>query len=262
MTAIPEPFTVLRDAGLAGRVVHVPQPRRLAVLAGQETMERLQHLGFADRILYIPRRPRSDESALASVITTLQAAGLGGRKVYVPPLRSEDTHPLAVQTALQHMAQTRKKLYVPRQRLPEDEALVQALLDHVESIYERTGSALITANPRRPGWAFVRALGATRWAHLLGVPRDAIVQARRRAFLRWRYWLQRYEQPLWQTLQAQRAQQQWETQYYRYLACRAAVRRGAPVSSTDPLLPFARRSLASRSWKHEPRPPRKEMPHA
>jgi hypothetical protein len=250
MTTVPDIVAVLREAGLGGRVVHVPQPSQLESLIGLERVRHLQAQGYGGQHLYVPRQPLDATDAVASIMTALQQAGLSGQKVYVPQRLSPHDQTPALQTTLRQFAHTRKKVYIPAQQLTQTEHLVQTLLDTVETIYERTGSALVTAHPHRPGWAFVQALGATRLARQLQVPREAIVDARRRAYQRWRYWVRRYEQPLWQDLQACTSLDRWGAQFLHYLTCRTALRRGTYDTDTDPLLPFAHRSLESRSWKH------------
>ncbi len=255
MTTSPDTLEVLRAAGLGGRVLHVPQPSQLELLIGRDRVRQLQQGGYGGQHLYVPRGSVRATDAWAPILTTLQQAGLRGHKVYVPQRSSPRDQTAAVQTALQQFGATRRKVYIPSHRTLQTEQLVQTLLDRVETIYERTGSALVTAHPHRPGWAFVQALGATRLARQLDVPREAVVEARRRAYQRWRYWVQRYEQPLWQELQASTSLDQWGASYLRYLTCRSALRRGTRDTTADLLLPFARRSLESRSWIHHPLSP-------
>jgi hypothetical protein len=253
MTTPPDAFAVLRAAGLGGRVLHVPQPSQLEILIGLDEVSQLQQWGYGGQHLYVPQRPVQATGPWARMMTKLQRAGLGGQKIYVPcpPAHAQTS---AVRTALQQCAETRTTVYIPAQRTVHMEQLVQTLLDRVETIYERTGSALVTAHPHRPGWAFVQALGATRLARELDVPRTDLVLARTRALHRWRYWIQCYEDPLWQELQAHTTPQRWDAHYHRYLASRATLRRGTGTDTADPLLPFARRSLESRSWTHHTLP--------
>ena len=255
MTTTSTLIDVLRDAGLSGRVVHVPQPSQLEDLIGLDLVHQLQQWGYGGQHLYVPRRRLQTKGVWTTIITTLQQAELAGQKVYVPQPSSQRGQTAAVRTALQQFAATRTTVYIPAQRDAQIEQLVQTLLERVETIYERTGSVLVTAHPRRPGWAFVQALGATRLARELQVARSDLVRARTRALHRWCYWIQRYEEPLWQALQAQTTRQGWDAQYHRYLACRAAVRRGTLFDPADPLVPFARRSLESCSWKHHSHTP-------
>ena len=117
----------------------------------------------------------------------------------------------------------------------EREALVCRLLGEVGTLYERNTNPLLLTRPHRRRWGFVRALGATRLAHVLGAPRDAVVEARRLAFYRWRYWFFRYEATLW-TEMATLGAHEWERNLLHYLG----VSRGAPSTCARRVAPSAR----------------------
>ena len=130
----------------------------------------------------------------------------------------------------------------------EPERLVRRLLGEVETLYERNTNPLLLTHPHRRRWGFVRALGATRLAHVLGAPRDAVVAARRLAFYRWRYWFFRYEATLWTEI-AQRGAPEWERNLLHYLGVRAALRRGALGTPGGIFLAWALRSLSTVTWR-------------
>jgi hypothetical protein len=125
-------------------------------------------------------------------------------------------------------------------------------LDEVESLYERNTNPLLLSRPLRRRWGFVRALGATRLAHVFDVSREAVVDARRLAFYRWRYWFFRYEATLWVEI-AQRGAQQWERNLLQYLAVRAALRGGSPGAADGMVLAWALRSLSTVTWRSHDR---------
>jgi hypothetical protein len=126
--------------------------------------------------------------------------------------------------------------------------LICRLLGEVETLYERNTNPLLLSQPHRRRWGFVRALGATRLAHVLGAPRDAVVEARRLAFYRWRYWFFRYEATLWTEI-AQRGAHEWERNLLHYLGVRAALRRGALCTPGRIFLAWALRSLSTVTWR-------------
>jgi hypothetical protein len=134
------------------------------------------------------------------------------------------------------------------------ETLIRQILLRAEALYEQFGNPLVVSHPRRRGWAFARALGATRLAGELGARREDIVAARRKAFSRWRYWYFRYEQPLWREIAALSPdRQEWEGLFARYLRARAGIRRGAIVATTSQpraahLLACALRSVGTVPW--------------
>jgi hypothetical protein len=134
------------------------------------------------------------------------------------------------------------------------ETLIRQILLRAEAVYEQLGNPLVLAHPQRRGWAFARAFGATRLAGELGVRREEIVVARRKAFSRWRYWYFRYEQPLWQEIAALSPdRQEWEGLFVRYLRARAGVRQGIlvadPTQSEAPyVLACALRSVGTVPW--------------
>lgn len=115
-------------------------------------------------------------------------------------------------------------------------------------LYERNTNPLLLTQPHRRRWGFVRALGATRLAHVLGAPRDAIVDARRLAFYRWRYWFFRYEATLW-TEMATLGAHEWERNLLHYLGVRAALRRGVLGAPGGVFLAWALRSLSTVTWR-------------
>ena len=127
------------------------------------------------------------------------------------------------------------------------EVTIRQILLRAEALYEQLGTPFVLSHPRRRRWAFVRALGATRLAAELGVSRITIVEARGKAFSRWRYWFFRYEQPLWQEI-TNLAPDQWERNFVQYLRTRARLRRGEIVQGADLLTALAVRSLGTIPW--------------
>lgn len=130
----------------------------------------------------------------------------------------------------------------------ERETLVCRLLDEVETLYERNTNPLLLSQPHRRRWGFVRALGATRLAHMLDAPRAAVIEARRLAFYRWRYWFFRYEATLWTEI-ATLGAQEWERNLLQYLGVRATLRRGALGAPGGVFLAWALRSLSTVTWR-------------
>ena len=128
------------------------------------------------------------------------------------------------------------------------ERLVRQVLAEVERLYERNTNPLLLTTAHRQRWGFVRALGATRLAHEFGVSRDAIVDARRLAFYRWRYWFGRYEEELWREI-AQRGVHVWEGNLLAYLHIRAALRQGRLGTPGGVFLAWALRSLRTVTWR-------------
>jgi hypothetical protein len=136
----------------------------------------------------------------------------------------------------------------PVRNADEQERLVRQLLAEVETLYERNTNPLLLTHPRRRRWGFVRALGATRLAHVLNASRDAVVEARRLAFYRWRYWFFRYESTLWSEI-AQRGAQEWERNLLHYLGVRTALRSGKLGTRGGIFLAWALRSLSTVTWR-------------
>ena len=134
------------------------------------------------------------------------------------------------------------------------EQTIRQILQRAEALYEQFGNPLVSARRHRRARAFARAFGATRLAHEFHVPRATIVSARRLAFARWRYWMERYEEPRWQEIASVAgAHTQWEGVVVRYLRVRAVLRQGqlpsdASAFQTNTLIACALRSLASVSW--------------
>jgi hypothetical protein len=125
---------------------------------------------------------------------------------------------------------------------------VRQVLTEVEQLYERNTNPLLLTVAHRQRWGFVRALGATRLAHAFGVSRDALVEARRLAFYRWRYWFVRYEAGLWDDI-AQRGAQVWERNLLSYLHMRASLRAGRLDTPGGVFLAWALRSLSTVTWR-------------
>jgi hypothetical protein len=128
------------------------------------------------------------------------------------------------------------------------ERLVRQVLAEVERLYERNTNPLLLTTAHRQRWGFVRALGATRLAHEFSVSRDAIVEARRLAFYRWRYWFGRYEEELWREV-AQRGVDVWERNLLAYLHSRATLRQGRLGTPGGVFLAWALRSLSTVTWR-------------
>ena len=141
------------------------------------------------------------------------------------------------------------------QTMNEHEQTIRQILQRAEALYERFGNPLVGASRHRRARAFARAFGATRLAHELRVPRATIVSARRLAFARWRYWMERAEEPRWQEIASLAGEHtQWEGVVVRYLRVRAALRQEQlPVDDrelrTNALTACALRSLASVPWQ-------------
>jgi len=129
-----------------------------------------------------------------------------------------------------------------------NEELIRHLLLRAEALYEQLGTALVESYPRRRGWAFIRALGATRLAGELGVSREEVVAARRRALQRWTYWFWRYERPLWQEI-VDLDPQRWEQHFVHYRTVRTALRTGKHVDDECVLAALALRSLGTTTWR-------------
>jgi hypothetical protein len=125
---------------------------------------------------------------------------------------------------------------------------VRQVLTEVERLYERNTNPLLLTVAHRQRWGFVRALGATRLAHAFGVSRDTLVEARRLAFYRWRYWFERYEAGLWGDI-AQRGAQVWERNLLSYLRIRAVLRAGKLDTPGGVFLAWALRSLSTVTWR-------------
>lgn len=140
-------------------------------------------------------------------------------------------------------------------RMNAYEQTIRQILQRAEALYEQFGNPLVGASRHRRARAFARAFGATRLAHELRVPRATIVSARRLAFARWRYWMERYEEPCWQEIASLAgAHMQWEGVVVRYLRVRAVLRQEQlPADDsawqTNPLIAYALRSLASVPWQ-------------
>jgi hypothetical protein len=137
----------------------------------------------------------------------------------------------------------------------DHEQTIGHISQRAEAFYEQFGNPLVGASRHRRARAFARAFGATRLAHEVRVPRATIVSARRLAFARWRYWMERYEEPRWQEIAALAGERsQWEAYVVHYLRVRAALRqehlpREHSEHQTNALLACALRSLARVPWQ-------------
>ena len=120
------------------------------------------------------------------------------------------------------------------------EQTIRQILQRAEALYEQFGNPLVSARRHRRARAFARAFGATRLAHEFRVPRATIVSARRLAFARWRYWMERYEEPRWQEIASVAgAHTQWEGVVVRYLRVRAVLRQGQLPSDASADAPIS-----------------------